>query len=61
MRTKMRKVELLPTQDCEAGYGSADQCNPPYTERDFFIPNLFSYFHHRALVIENLGGLQQPP
>ena len=24
LRKKMRKVELLPTQDCEAGYGPAE-------------------------------------
>ena len=26
----MRKVELLPTRDCEAGYGPAQYKPPPY-------------------------------
>ena len=28
----MRKVELLPTRDCEAGYGPAEEDIPPSWE-----------------------------
>ena len=52
---KVRKVELLPTRDCEAGYGPAYKLYTPERQCDVFPTN--EYFNSTCVNTNNQNYL----